>query len=553
MRSLILATGVCLCISSTSKAAEDGVTRIKVSPETTHITEPLRKDGTVDYVAHLNQKYSQGVTPEKNAAVWYWRAIGPHKDTTKRYREALVEQLGTNVFAGKGPWLLDMGEFSKKKIREGVISDFEEFNKQWEKATEKPWVDEEYPLIAEWLKANEKPLKLIEKGGQQPDYYTPLVDCELLIAAPLPGIQLHRELARMLNTRVMLNAGRKDYHAALRDLMSLFRLAHQTGRGHTAIEGLVGCAITAIAEDSLQKLITGSDIDEKQLAKLQKELSTLPQVFDVIRVMDDCERFVCLDLVQHVSRGNIDNILDLLELDLRNSSMTARVMQWGLLKTDVDWNVSMQRINVHMDGMIEIQKLASYSDRKEAFIGFADRTADTQRKVNSIPFLAVSFIIPESGDERVGQLLETSLLPALQQIGEAANRAEVRRRTSPLGCAIERYRRLKGNYPPNLAALVPTYIEELPNDPYTNKSFHYRVNSDRSQFAVFTFGPNERDNNGLTVGRRNRHRRYGDAFDRLVECEVANTESREVSQFIVVRRFCARSRACFIASWSCSS
>jgi hypothetical protein len=160
----------------------------------------------------------------------------------------------------------------------------------------------------------------------------------------------------------------------------------------------------------------------------------------------------------------------------------------------------MRRINDHLDEVIGIQKLPSYSERKQASAAFTNRNAEMKRKVNSISFLAVSFIIPESGDERVGQIMETSLLPALQQMGEASNRAEVRRRTSPLGCAIERYRRLKGNYPPNLAALVPTYISELPSDPYTDKGFQYRVNADRSEFAVFTFGPNERDDNGLTWG-----------------------------------------------------
>lgn len=500
MRSLVLAMGLCLFVALTAESGDSDAPRIKVSPETTRITGPLKKNGTVDYAAYLNEKNSRGVTPEKNGAVWYWRAIGPHRSTSKQYRDEQVQLLGTNVFAGEGPWLLDMGDFGQQKIHAGEISSQEAFSKQWDKASETFWTEEEYPSIAEWLKANEKPLKLVEKGGLQPDYYSPLQEDYPLIASLLTRVQLHREFARMLHVRAMLNAGRKDYDAASRDLMSMFHLAWQTGRGPTAIEGLVGCAITAIAEDSLQKLITETDISEKQLAKLQKELSSIGPVFDVVRALDECERFICLDAIQYASRNNSDEVLNLLELDFRNTSLTVRLMQWGLLKSDIDWNVSMQRINEHMDELISIQKLPSYAERKQGFTEFANRNAETQRKVNSIPFLAVSFIIPESGDERVGQLMETSLLPALQQIGEASNRAEVRRRASPLGCAIERYRRLKGNYPPNLATLVPTYIEKLPSDPYTDKSFVYRVNSDRSEFAVFTFGPNERDNNGASWG-----------------------------------------------------
>ena len=51
--------------------------RITVSKETTYFTEPLQPDGYVDYVAALNQRCSDGVTPENNAAVLFWQAFGP--------------------------------------------------------------------------------------------------------------------------------------------------------------------------------------------------------------------------------------------------------------------------------------------------------------------------------------------------------------------------------------------------------------------------------------------------------------------------------------------
>src|SRR5438046_1013453 len=51
--------------------------KITISMETTYITEPLRPDGYPDYVAALNQRASEGVTPENNAAVLLQRAFGP--------------------------------------------------------------------------------------------------------------------------------------------------------------------------------------------------------------------------------------------------------------------------------------------------------------------------------------------------------------------------------------------------------------------------------------------------------------------------------------------
>ena len=42
---------------------------IVVSKETTYITEPLRKDGYPDYIRYINDKLSEGVTPDNNAVV----------------------------------------------------------------------------------------------------------------------------------------------------------------------------------------------------------------------------------------------------------------------------------------------------------------------------------------------------------------------------------------------------------------------------------------------------------------------------------------------------
>lgn len=47
-----------------------------VGAETTRITEPLHADGTPDYVAAVNARYSAGVTPENNGYVLVLKALG---------------------------------------------------------------------------------------------------------------------------------------------------------------------------------------------------------------------------------------------------------------------------------------------------------------------------------------------------------------------------------------------------------------------------------------------------------------------------------------------
>ena len=51
-----------------------------ISPETTYITEPLDADGYPDYVTALNERLRGNITPETNANVLIWQALGPHPE-----------------------------------------------------------------------------------------------------------------------------------------------------------------------------------------------------------------------------------------------------------------------------------------------------------------------------------------------------------------------------------------------------------------------------------------------------------------------------------------
>src|SRR5216683_622251 len=61
-------------------AAWPGTSTFTVGTETTYVTEPLDKHGYVDYVTALNQRISKGITPEKNANVLIWQALGPRPE-----------------------------------------------------------------------------------------------------------------------------------------------------------------------------------------------------------------------------------------------------------------------------------------------------------------------------------------------------------------------------------------------------------------------------------------------------------------------------------------
>ena len=130
---------------------------IIVSRETTFITEPLRKDGTVDYLAALNQRYSQGVTPENNAAVLFLQAMGPG-EINKDIRERFFKMLGIAPLPEKGPYFEEFTKYFERKHPGGAAPNddqrpdvAETAQKQYDQIMDRPWTKDEFPVAAKWL------------------------------------------------------------------------------------------------------------------------------------------------------------------------------------------------------------------------------------------------------------------------------------------------------------------------------------------------------------------------------------------------------------------
>src|SRR5437899_11635792 len=81
--------------------------KFTISKETTYVTGPLDKDGYIDYAAALNERLSKGVTPENNANVLIWKAIGPHPEGATMPAE-FFKLMGMEPPPGKGGYFTDL-------------------------------------------------------------------------------------------------------------------------------------------------------------------------------------------------------------------------------------------------------------------------------------------------------------------------------------------------------------------------------------------------------------------------------------------------------------
>lgn len=67
-------------------------------------------------------------------------------------------------------------------------------------------------------------------------------------------------------------------------------------------------------------------------------------------------------------------------------------------------------------------------------------------------------------------------------------------RSAAAGLAVERYRLARGDWPKDLASVVPTYLKDVPKDPYDGKPLLFRRTA--NGVVVYSLGPNEADDGG---------------------------------------------------------
>jgi hypothetical protein len=281
--------------------------KFPLGKETTYITEPLDKDGYLDYEAALNDRLGKGITPEKNANVLIWKALGPRPEGGKGMPAEYFKRLGMDEPPEEGDYFIDLGRYVNDHLKLAP-SDFKTMiYDQQSDAIKRPWAATDYPHIAAWLKENEKPLAVVFEATERPDYFNPLVTSEKsgLYTALLPGVQKCRGLAIALAARAMLRVEEGKFNDAWQDLRACHRLGRLVGSGATLIESLVGIAINNIASNADLAYLERARLSAKQVQDRLKDLQSLTPMQPIAVKIDQGERFTYLDTAQLVRRGGV--------------------------------------------------------------------------------------------------------------------------------------------------------------------------------------------------------------------------------------------------------
>ena len=132
-----------------------------------------------------------------------------------------------------------------------------------EGVTGRAWTSQQLPPLADWVRANKRPLDLLVEGSRRPLFYSPSpTQLErrhfLLLSDLLPHVQNVRKAAYALEARAMWHLGERRPDDAWKDLLAVHRWARLTAQGQTLTEQFVAMSVSEMACDSTQTLL-GSD------------------------------------------------------------------------------------------------------------------------------------------------------------------------------------------------------------------------------------------------------------------------------------------------------
>ncbi len=498
--------------------------KFTIGKETTYVTGPVDKDGYIDYATALNERLRQGVTPDNNANVLLWKAMGPRPEGGTMPAE-FFQWLGIPAPPGRGEYFLGLNEHLK------IVERTEEIQNQLEWVVKWPWTAKQYPAIAGWLKGNEKPLALVVAATRRTHFFSPMIPVRRkggsggLLTAPLSGIHKCREFGTALAARALLRLAQGRQDEAWQDLLACHRLGRLVGRGGTLIEGLVGIAIDNMAADVDLVFLDTAKTDAKRLKACLRDLQQLPARPAMADKVDLAERFIFLETVLMLDRQGLQFLENFTGKKDGNSFQADPFVNRFLDK--IDWNVTLRNGNGWYDHLAAAMRLKDRGRREQLLVKMdlelKKLKANLFHANNMTPFfwtLAPSWhCLPKTkmglclglvgelayyhiGREKVakatgkmiGDILITLLVPAVNAVQRAADRTEQTQINLYLAFALAAYQREHGRYPVKLAALAPKYLPKIPLDLFSGKALIFRPAEDG--YLLYSVGVNGQDDGG---------------------------------------------------------
>jgi hypothetical protein len=485
--------------------------KLPIGKDTTVVDGPLDKDGYIDYEAALNERLGKGITPEKNACAALWATIGPKPDGgTRGMPPEYFRALGIAEPPVESDYFIDLFKFTRNlELNEEERNDVD--IEQFSRAAQRPWKAKDFPHLAAWLKANEKPLAVVIEAVKRPNYFHPLRShrdkdpSSHLIGCTIQPASKCRELTMALLTRAMLRTGEGRFDDAWDDLISCHRMGRHLSHGTTMVEALVGIALEIQSCMVTVAFLDRADLSAKKVQACLAELRKLPPPAPLADKLDLGERFTLLDTIQLIRRGKGSFSLG---ASLSNFTKDIKVLN------AIDWTPALKDANAWFDRLVAASREPNRMKREQLFDGIDTELKLIEKEKPDLDklfeqlFTAMEDFQKQLDDakklpaEKAGRAITKVLIqmmgPAARKIQESADRAEQTRRNLELAFVLLAFKKDTGKYPTTLAELAPKYLPSVPDDLFSGKPLIYKPTE--NGYLLYSVGVNGKDDGGQSYG-----------------------------------------------------
>ncbi len=302
--------------------------------------------------------------------------------------------------------------------------------------------------------------------------------------ADVPNFVVMRQVTQLLilHSFAELASGHADQ--AFADIEVVHRLADALNMSSTLVTAMIRVAILGVTLQPFEQGLSAGVWSDQQLAAFQKYFESVDLLVGFDAALRGGERNGAMKLVEDLPRQQLtETMTGNSPQNLKDHAFKLAV-RWcprgWLFQNAVNYSRVMQLSFEAYD--VRAQRV--FPEKCDLVLQYLDE----QLKVMT-PF----------------KYLAAVGVPNIKKATQSTAQQQTYLHEAALACALERYRRARGEYPQTLAALVPQFIIKLPDDVMTGEAFKYQ-RTDKDKFRLYSVGWNLKDEGGM----RTKDRETGD-------------------------------------------
>jgi hypothetical protein len=411
----------------------------------------IRAAGYPATMAELNDYYP-AVPDDENAALLYEKAFALYRGIDDKIfkQDAKVDKQSTDDLSGDKKVAEKLARNSKEMSptnmfgdekwcsREKLFKDFVIISGDAPRLVPGVCLSRDcFAASRKFVTANTKCIAMLKQAVKYPKCRFP-IDLNKGHGILLPHLSKLRNLVRLIAAETILIAEDGDALPVADNILSMLKIHHALDNEPIIISSLVVMAIQSITIHALEYTLSMVEFNDSNLQQINKELeSYLKNNSTLLKRALVVERITSIDF---------DNLM-------KDEPVFKHSYPIGICK--ITGLATLDKLKI-----LEFYQQLLVTADKHDFKTIKRDSDNFYRDLEQLPFV---YIAPQE------------LLLGLPRVINENLRIESKIKATIIGLAIERYQLKYHKLPERLTQLVPEFIKQLPNDPFTGKPFRYVV------------------------------------------------------------------------------